>query len=129
MFAHIAIAAMLAALSAAAPAAAPKRASTPHYDVTLQVRLDAPVNGGPAVYESKPVAINLLTSFGNGTSASQIRITNATNVNIDRVECRAFKDAAGVVPGSAAFTKADFAFLSTNVVSIESVLCYVTEGS
>jgi hypothetical protein len=46
-------------------------------------------------------------------------------VNISTVECRAYKDAAGTQPGSAPFNVTNPALLSTNLVDIGSILCYI----
>jgi hypothetical protein len=41
------------------------------------------------------------------------------------VECRAYKDFAGVQPGSAVFTVDKPAYLTTNLVEVGSILCYI----
>jgi len=45
-------------------------------------------------------------------------------VNISRVECRVYTDADGTV-GGLAFMEKEPAVLSTNLVEVGSVLCYV----
>lgn len=42
---------------------------------------------------------------------------------------QAYKDKAGVIPGSAPFTYTSPAYLSTNLVEVDSVLCYIVETS
>ena len=55
--------------------------------------------------------------------------TASGGLDINAIECRAYKDTAGVVPGSATFTVHKPALISTNLATIGSVLCYVTESS
>ncbi|TVY57289.1 hypothetical protein LCER1_G004203, partial [Lachnellula cervina] len=71
-----------------------------------------------------------LLNAGQPLSASSIAFSNSTSapastININSVQCRAYKDAEGVVPGSAPFNSTAPALLSTNIVSVSSVLCYV----
>lgn len=77
------------------------------------------------------VPIATLTVFPNApVSASALRIDNetASNLVLADVECRAYRDTEGVQPGSAPFTLQQEALLSTNLGSVSSVLCYVTES-
>ncbi|TVY31388.1 hypothetical protein LOCC1_G008685, partial [Lachnellula occidentalis] len=69
-----------------------------------------------------------LLNNGQALSASSIAFSNATSspdIDISSVECRAYKDAEGVQPGSAVFNATEKALLSTNLVDVSSVLCYV----
>ncbi|KAL9063438.1 MAG: hypothetical protein Q9157_008249 [Trypethelium eluteriae] len=77
------------------------------------------------------VPIAMLTTFpGAPISASALRIDNETDSGLvlKDIECRAYRDTAGVETGSAPFTLAQEALLSTNLASVSSVLCYVTES-
>jgi len=49
---------------------------------------------------------------------------SGVNLNTKDVECRMYKDKVGTMPGSAAFTEAMPAHISTNTVAIGSILCY-----
>lgn len=111
-----------ASLVAAAPAVA-KRDSTYH-GISLHVNTNPA--GQPKTASPAPVEINVLTSL-NGVSASELSFDMGVEINVDiaTVECRAFKDAEGVVPGSAPFNYKTPAELSTNLVEVGSVLCYV----
>ncbi|PMD43302.1 hypothetical protein L207DRAFT_631420 [Hyaloscypha variabilis F] len=63
-------------------------------------------------------------------SASKLTIdplSSPTNVDLNAVECRAYKDAEGMLPGSAAFTVGKPALLSTNLVDVGSMICYIIE--
>jgi hypothetical protein len=74
------------------------------------------------------IQVNKLTLLG-GIQASTIYITSATpDLDINRIECRTYKDAEGFAIGSAPFTVKNPARLSTNVVDVTSVLCYVVWG-
>lgn len=117
--------AALAALVVAAPTSLKRQSK--YYGISINV--NAVPSGQPAVYEPAPVEINKLTSLGNNTSASELVFDHgvAINVDLDKVECRAYKDQDGVVPGSAPFTNARPAELSTNLVAVGSILCYIVE--
>jgi hypothetical protein len=85
---------------------------------------------GPAVNTSFPVAINHLKVLPNNTEGSELAFkpnSAVGGIDITAVECHAYKDAEGLVPGSLAFNSTKPALLSTNIVSIGSVLCYVVE--
>ena len=77
--------------------------------------------------------INTLTPCygddGNGCSVSALILDPgvAINIDIEAVECRAYKDFAGVVPGSAPFNVSVEADISTNLATVGAVLCYVVE--
>ena len=77
-----------------------------------------------------PIEINTLTAFTN-LSAYELSFDTgaAINVDINAVECRAYKDAAGVVAGSLPFNVTTPALLATpnNPVQIGSILCYIVE--
>lgn len=49
--------------------------------------------------------------------------------DINSIQCQAFKDAAGTVPGSKVFTVADPALIATNPVQIAAVRCSVAPSS
>jgi hypothetical protein len=79
------------------------------------------------------IQVNKLTLLGvggdtGGIRASAISITSATpDLDVNTIECRAYQDADGVVPGSAPFTVKNPALLSTQIVNESAVLCYVVE--
>jgi len=50
---------------------------------------------------------------------------SGVNVDANAVECRAYRDRKGLVPGSAPFTVEEPARISTNIATEGSVLCYV----
>jgi hypothetical protein len=84
---------------------------------------------GTPYYEPSPIEMNKLTQI-NTDGVYQISLDKqASNLDVNSIECRAYKDADGVVPGSAPFTKANPALLSTNGVHVGSILCYVTGSS
>jgi hypothetical protein len=118
--------AVLASAFAILAAATPIKRDT-YYGVGVEFQLK--FADGTPYYEPSPIEINQLTQI-NATGVYQISLDKtASNVDIDQVECRAYKDAAGVVPGSAPFTKANPALLSTTGVTVGSILCYITESS
>lgn len=120
---------VFATLALAAPTL--RRDDQKYYGISLYINVhplpDTPLN------EPAPMELNVLNSnfaAGNGTLASQISFDPGVHFNIpdlDRVECRAYKDAHGTVPGSVPFTAKMPAVLSaTGVERVGSVLCYVT---
>ncbi|KAH9822094.1 extracellular protein 59-1 [Teratosphaeria destructans] len=118
----------LATLAFAAPTSLQNKRDTRYHGVSINVNA-APLGQTP-VLEPAPCEINVLTSLGNNTQASELIFDRgvAVNVNLASVECRAYKDNAGLIPGSAPFTNASKAVLSTEVVTVGSILCYVTEA-
>ncbi|KAK4616127.1 Ecp59-1 [Fulvia fulva] len=112
----------LAALSTATPLSRRDQ----YYGVSLAVNTNPA--GQPETASPAPIELNVLTSLG-GVSASKLTIDPNIGpfggLDINSIECRAYKDAAGVVPGSKAFHVNEPAVLSTNVVEVGSVLCYV----
>ncbi|KAF2164482.1 hypothetical protein M409DRAFT_25360 [Zasmidium cellare ATCC 36951] len=117
---------ILAALASAAPTTSNLAArDDTYYGVGLTIKTTDAFTQ-PPVYEPAPVEISVLTSLGN-VSASEIKfdVPVASHVDVNQVECRAYKDDAGVVPGSAPFNAKTPAELSTNLVTVASVLCYV----
>lgn len=128
MYTSALLATFLAALAAAAPSTSLETRQSKYYGISLHV--DTNPAGQPETASPAPIEINKLTSLG-GVSASKLSFDTgvAINVDINSIECRAYKDADGVVPGSAPFTAKQPALLSTNLVEVGSVLCYVvTEG-
>lgn len=85
------------------------------------------------VSEPAPVQINTLTPVncgsGQGCSVSELILDPGVHVNVDinTVECRGYKDTAGVVPGSLSFNVSSPAEISTNLGTIGSILCYIIE--
>ncbi|KUJ20023.1 uncharacterized protein LY89DRAFT_468805 [Mollisia scopiformis] len=113
-------------------AASPTRRDT-YYAVSVNV-ITSPGLDPNKVSEPAPIAINQLTaincdSTGTGCASSELILdpSIAINVDINTVECRAYKDAAGVEPGSLPFNVSTPAELSTNLGSISSILCYIVE--
>lgn len=74
-----------------------------------------------------PAEINMLAVLPAGVTASELAFdTVSVEVDYRKVECRAFKDADGVVPLGAPFNyKASVVFSTTEVVGVGSYLCYV----
>lgn len=66
---------------------------------------------------------------GTLESVCGLKIVSADGVDITKVECQAFKDAEGKVPGSAKFTSSKPALIATNPVQEGSVKCDVVGGS
>lgn len=117
---------LLAALATAAPATNINARDDTYYGIGISIRTTDAFTQ-PPVYEPSPVQLNVLTTLYK-TSASEIKFdigATTSNVDVNSVECRAYKDAAGVVPGSAPFTAKTPAELSTNLVEVGSVLCYI----
>jgi len=85
------------------------------------------------VYTNVTIPINTLSSLepcdtGNGCALSEMVILSTLNTGdlpISQFECRGYKDAAGLSPGSAPFTVKNPAEVSTNLGTERAVLCYV----
>lgn len=127
MYTTTLLAGLLATLASAAPSLhlTARQEDSVYHGVSLRIRTTDAFTQ-PPVYEPAPVEIAKLTSLGN-VSCSEISLDPniAINVPIKQVECRAYKDMDGVVPGSAKFNVDTPAELTTNLVEIGSVLCYV----
>jgi hypothetical protein len=117
-------------LACAAPLTQARQVEVPYYGVSIGVITSDGLDP-TKVLEPAPVEINKLTPChgGNneGCSVSELIVQNGTasNVDIDSIECRAYKDFAGVVPGSAPFNVSHPALVSTNLATISSILCYI----
>lgn len=115
---------LLATLSFAAPT--PQETPTDvFHEVGLRCVFETPAS--PVTGDPIPGQLNTLIETP-GMTCYEIEFDGSSaNVDINSVECRAYKDADGVIPGSAPFTLASPALLSTpgNEVEINSLLCYV----
>lgn len=103
-----------------------------YYGVSVNVITSAGLDPNK-VSEPAPVEINKLTQIncgeGLGCSVSELILDPGVHANVDinAVECRGFKDAAGVQPGSLPFNVTIPAEISTNLGTISSILCYIVE--
>lgn len=132
---HLAFLASFLAVIAGLASAAPTPTSTPqdqYYGVSVGVVV-SPGTDSTKVVEPVPVELNVLALCGGGDdvcAVSELIVQNGTasaGLGIDSIECRGYKDAAGVVPGSAPFNVSAPALVSTNLATISSILCYVVE--
>src|SRR6266536_3507481 len=107
----------VAGLAAAAPA---MRSGGTYHGVSLEVQTSSGLDPNHVI-EPAPIEINVLTACnggnGQGCSVSKISIDPriAINVDINSVECRAYKDFEGQEPGSAPFSVKSPAQISTNL--------------
>lgn len=132
MHSSIILTTLCAALATAAPhmiQLSQRQSNSTYYGVSIIAQVTSGLVS-PAEFQLIPAPLNTLIN-ANDISCSSLFIANgsAINVDIDSVECRAYKDVAGVEPGSAPFTLASPAFLTTNLVEVGSILCYATETS
>lgn len=100
--------------------------STPYHGISLHVDTNPP--GEPETASPAPIEIAVLAPFSSGVKASKLTFDTgvAINVDINTVECRAYKDAEGLEVLSGPFDVREPAVLSqTGVVEVGSVLCYV----
>lgn len=100
--------------------------STPFHGISLHVDTNPP--GEPETASPAPIEIAVLTPFSLGVQASKLTFDTgvAINVDINTVECRAYKDAEGLEVSSGPFSVREPAVLSQmGVVEVGSVLCYV----
>lgn len=56
----------------------------------------------------------------------EVTASSYPELDLTQVECRGYRDTAGLQPGSAPFTAKSPAEVSTNLFSEKSILCYVT---
>lgn len=114
---------------AATALAVPTKRDTPdstYHGVSLGLVTSAP--GEPKAESPAPVEINVLTSLNDFSCYSiEFQTSVHPNVDVSKVECRAYKDAEGQIPASAPFNYQSPAELSTNLVTVGSVLCYIVE--
>ncbi|KAK5137742.1 hypothetical protein LTR08_007313 [Meristemomyces frigidus] len=114
----------LASLAVAAPVT--KRDT--YYGINLNFVTSASTSEYNPTYSSQPIELNVLTQFAISVSAIEFDDNfSGTNIDLGKVECRAFKDAAGLIPASLPFDLYHSAALSTNLVEVASVLCYAAE--
>lgn len=95
-----------------------------YHGISLYFVTDIP--GQRYTQSPAPVEINKLAITTGGT-ASAIRFDRVeVNVDLNKVECRLFSGADGVVPIGKPFNRTNPIVLSTDeVVPIGSILCYV----
>jgi hypothetical protein len=96
--------------------------------VTVQINattsgIDRP-NGGYKILTNDIASIN---SY-DGLALTKLQLVQDQTVSAASIECRAYKDAAGTQPGSAAFTGSETAVVSTNTVTIGGILCYAVKA-
>jgi hypothetical protein len=124
------ISTLLSALVAAGFASTSPTPRDISYGVSL-VAVTSPGTEPNKVTSPIPIEINKLSQIygdnNQGLSVSELIIQPGTayNVDEDAIECRAYKDFAGVLPGSAAFTVSKPALISTNLATVGSILCYI----
>jgi hypothetical protein len=58
-------------------------------------------------------------------SVCGLEIVSTQGVDVHRVSCQAFKDAAGTQPGSARFTFGNSANIATNPVQEKAIFCQI----
>ncbi|KAK7419636.1 hypothetical protein QQX98_003227 [Neonectria punicea] len=97
------------------------------------IAVNKPISGS---HSSTPVKIPFgkLTHFDLSITGLQLKSVTVhapgvTAPDVSEVTCQMYKDQYGVQPGSAAFTKAQEALISTNSVEFGWVLCYVNVDS
>ncbi len=120
-------------LTSALPTSITTRDDTPYYGVSIGV-IVSPGLDPTEVLEPAPVQMNVLArcsgDYGDGCSVSKLVVQSGTasgGLNETAIECRAYKDFAGVEPGSAPFNVSSPALISTNLATIGSILCYIVE--
>ncbi len=121
----------IAGLTSARPTIPLARDDTPYYGVSVGV-ITSPGLDPNEVLEPAPVQLNVLTicngENGEGCSVSKLILQSGTasgGLDEDTIECRGYKDFAGVEPGSAPFNVSSPALISTNLATISSILCYI----
>ncbi|KPM38336.1 hypothetical protein AK830_g8229 [Neonectria ditissima] len=121
------LAATLASTATALPAQNTERATTGAFANVIAV--NNPISGS---HSSTPVKIPFgkLTHFDLSITGLQLKsitidVPGVTAPDASEVTCQRYQDQYGVQRGSAAFTKAKEALISTNTVEFGWVLCYV----
>lgn len=117
-----------AAVAAFSAAAAPSKRATPSGANVVVIGTTSDINNQNSAPVNIPVHIAYLAHSTAAISKLAVQSGSGTDgVNADDVECRMYKDAHGTQPGSAPFNTKTPAYVSTNAVSIGSILCYVVE--
>jgi hypothetical protein len=111
--------------------AAPLPRDIYYYGVSINITTSAGMDTNKT-FEAIPVKLNTLVACGypeDPCSASILTLdpNGGVNVDINAIECRAFQNFAGTQPGSAPFTVAQPAYLSTNLATVSTILCYTVE--
>ncbi|KAF2097738.1 hypothetical protein NA57DRAFT_76547 [Rhizodiscina lignyota] len=114
-----------ASLAAASPLV--QRNATPSVEILAYT---AGINNPNGSTQTITVKLNQLQYSSLEVTKLQVSNDNgAGGINSNFVECRMYKDAAGTQVGSLPFNTTDPALISTNTVSIGSLLCYVIKNS
>lgn len=122
MHATVLLATLLALLSTTT--ATPLKRDEVYHGISLYFVTDIP--GQRYTQSPAPIEINKLAITYGGTASAVKFDSVEVNVDLNKVECRLFSDAAGVVPIGKPFNRKNPIVLSTDkVVPIGSILCYV----
>ncbi|KAF1819040.1 uncharacterized protein K489DRAFT_412976 [Dissoconium aciculare CBS 342.82] len=135
MFTSILLTAAFAILSATASPVERRAAAVAirdtYHGIDIMIRGGTPP--GPEYIQQLRVELNQLTSIDHDDvfeiSFNQDDSTASNIADINKVECRAYKDAAGVVSAGAPFTKAKPTHISDYGATVSSVLCYTIDDS
>ncbi|CAJ2502754.1 Uu.00g101480.m01.CDS01 [Anthostomella pinea] len=127
---------LTATLLAAGTIAAPSHQSNTRQDTTLSVQLDVYTGDINNAGVTNRITVPLYTLYQDTTDmlVSNISIvadSGAGGIDAKYVACQKYRDVepAGTVTGSAEFTVAEPAEISTNHVGFGSVTCYVNRYS
>ncbi len=88
-------------------------------------------DNSPAQQYTVPLSVasnrTIVQAFNN---ICGLKITSASSdVDVNSIQCQAFKDQSGEQPGSAVFTYANPALIATNPVEEQSIRCTIGSGS
>jgi hypothetical protein len=70
-----------------------------------------------------PVQLFTFNQYPN-LSVTKLQLVQGQEIPEDRIECRAYQDSRGLLPGGLPFSGQTVAYLSTNKVAIGGILCY-----
>ena len=109
------IALILAAVAAATPTALINATTS---------GLDKP-NGGSQLITAQ---LNQLNTYPGLTVTKLQLVSGQGDLDPASVECRMYKDTTGLTPGSLPFSGDTVAYISTNTVTVGSILCYAIKN-
>lgn len=104
----------------ALPLSPPTNTNTTYHGLSLNANVANTFS--PAIYEPIPIEIAVLTTTVN-LSCSELIFDDGVAINVDlsKVQCRAYMKTDGTVPASAVFEEGMPAMLSTDLVGVGSV--------
>jgi len=93
------------------------------------LRIQATTALGNGEFNTRQLSIPLfqLNTYRD-LSVTKLELVNGQEIPEDRIECRAYQDTKGLLPGSLPFSGGNPAYIATNPEAIGGILCYPTKA-